>query len=153
MRDALMTRVLGPSLNLALLVFAAWSGIRVWEIATNSVLISQEAKGTLIQVDLLQLGVFFLAWSAFLVTAGSWVANFITERNREVDRLNFQLEGHLADHPETDRQVQEMKNQVSTTEKIVEETLRESEQQVEELKRENEALKRQVISMSADGLY
>ena len=153
MRDALMTRVLGPSLNLALLVLAAWSGIRVWEIATNSVLISQEAKGTLIQVDLLQLGGFFLAWSAFLVTVGSWVANFITERNREVDRLNFQLEGHLADHPETDRRVQEMENQVSTAGKIVEETLRESDQQVEELKRENEALKRQVISMSADGLY
>ena len=46
-----------------------------------------------------------------------------------------------------------MEDQVSTTGKLVEETLREAEQQVEELKRENAALKRQVIVMSADGLY
>ena len=153
MRNALKMRILSSSLNLALLVLATWSGIRAWEIATNSVLIAREATGTLIQVDLLQLGGFFLAWSAFLVTVGSWVANFITEKNREIDRLNLQLEGHLEGHPETDRRVQEMEDQVSTTGKLVEETLREAEQQVEELKTENAALKRQVIVMSADGLY
>ena len=109
----LLTNLLSPSLALMLIVFGIWGAVRAWEVVSGSQLITPEYEPTLIQVDFIQFIAFLVAWSAFLLTVGSWIANWMVSLLRRTDRTSWEFTQHLATHPDIEQQIRGLEDKVS----------------------------------------